>query len=133
MQTQPVCALRDPFALEVLAVLRLHEQYCTFIQSFEQAMVGVGRINRVCLCGSIDFKRVRIERTDSSPYVTEFIECERCCVMYHCPAQPDPPKPPPYHGPLILGRERHPHAAPQDEALMAAVKDANKSKPRGHR
>ena len=52
--------------------------------------------------------------------------------MYHSPVVPDAPKPPPYTGPLILGR-KHIEPAPTDEALMEAVRRANKSKPRGYR
>ena len=95
-------------------------------------MVGVGKVNRECLCGGIDFDRVKIDRSDGAPYVTAFVECRRCRVMYHSPVVPDAPPPPPYTGPLILGR-KHIEPGPTDEALMAAVRRANKGKPRGYR
>lgn len=96
-------------------------------------MVGVGKINRECLCGSIDFDRVKVERPSTSPYVTAFIECRRCKVMYHSPAVSDPPKPPPYTGPLITGRVEPVAPLARDSELMAAVARANKSKSRGRK
>jgi len=101
-------------------------------------MIGIGKMNRACLCGSIDFDRVKVERSDGRTYVTAFLACCRCGVMYHSPYRPDPPAPPPYQGPLIIGRDASPqHAAPltpeAQKALMEAVQRANKGKARGRR
>ena len=49
-------------------------------------MVGVGRVNRKCLCGSIDFDRVQVTRPDGTEYITEFMERSRSKVMCHSPA-----------------------------------------------
>ena len=102
-------------------------------------MIGVGKINTTCLCGSIDFAQVKVERPDGSLYVTAFRACSRCGVMYHAPIRPDPPAPPPYKGPLIRGRDGPavvvptPLSAEQLAELRAAVKRADNSKPKGRR
>jgi hypothetical protein len=38
-----------------------------------------------CTCGSPEFERVVIARVGSEPYVTEFVACAHCRVMYHRP------------------------------------------------
>ena len=38
-----------------------------------------------CACGSQTFERVVISRKDAEPYVTEFLACAHCRVMYHRP------------------------------------------------
>ena len=98
-------------------------------------MIGIGKINQECLCGSIDFDRIKVERPDGSSYVTAFLSCRRCGVMYHSPGRPDPPAPPPYIGPLFTGQDATPaHSSPlspeQHRELMEAVRRANKSKGR---
>ena len=101
-------------------------------------MIGVGKINQTCLCGSIAFDRVEVDRPDGSRYVTAFLACCRCGVMYHLPHRPEPPAPPPYKGPLITGRDAAPkHVStltPDEEReLMESVRRADKSKHKGRR
>lgn len=93
-------------------------------------MVGVGKVNRTCLCGSIDFDRVTVARPGAAPYRTAFIECRHCRVMYHSPSVPDPPSPFRVGGPVIVGRDEPTGPRTLDPALMAAVARANKSKGR---
>ena len=38
-----------------------------------------------CSCGSPAFERVVLTRVGSEPYVTEFVACIHCRVMYHRP------------------------------------------------
>jgi hypothetical protein len=102
------------------------------------SVIGVGKINQTCLCGSIDFDRVNVERPDGTLYVTAFRACRRCGVMYHSPPRPDPPAPPPYKGPLFTGRDFSPKPVSaltpeQERELMEAVMRANKSKRKGMR
>ena len=100
-------------------------------------MIGLGKVNQTCLCGSIDFERVKVERPEGSVYVTAFLACCRCGVMYHSPHRPEPPAPPPYKGPLFMAREPTKHVSTltpdQERELMEAVKRANKSKHKGMR
>ena len=101
-------------------------------------MIGVGKINQTCLCGSIDFERVNVERPGGNMYVTAFLACCRCGVMYHSPRRPEPPAPPPYRGPLITGRDPPPkHVSTltpdQERELMESVRRANKGKHKGLR
>ena len=39
----------------------------------------------ICICGSETFERVTVERPDGSPYVTAFIACCHCRVMFYRP------------------------------------------------
>jgi hypothetical protein len=39
-----------------------------------------------CACGSEDFERVVVRRRGRSDYVTEFVACVVCKVMFHAPA-----------------------------------------------
>jgi hypothetical protein len=108
------------------------------IQYQNASVIGVGKINQTCLCGSIDFDRMKVERPDGSSYVTAFLSCRRCGVMYHSPHRPDPPAPPPYKGPLFTRRDAEPkHVSTltreQEHELMEAVRRANKSKAKGRR
>ncbi len=108
------------------------------IQYHNASVIGIGKINQTCLCGSIDFDRVKVERPDGGIYVTAFISCRRCGVMYHSPYRPDPPAPPPYKGPLYARRDDEPKhvstlTAEQERELMEAVRCANKSKAKGRR
>ena len=101
-------------------------------------MIGVGKVNQTCLCGSIDFDRVAIDRPDGNKYVTAFLACQRCGVMYHSPRRPEPPAPPPYKGPLFSARVGLSMATPkltdeQQRELMESVRRANKGKRKGLR
>jgi hypothetical protein len=42
---------------------------------------------QACLCGHTEFDRVKVDRP-GGPYVTAFIACQRCGVMYHAPIKP---------------------------------------------
>ena len=44
-----------------------------------------------CVCGSGDFSRVRVLQKSGDFYVTEFVACSSCGVMYHRPARADRP------------------------------------------
>ena len=39
----------------------------------------------LCGCGSDIFERVVVSRPDAGPYVTEFVACAHCKVMYFRP------------------------------------------------
>src|SRR5678809_468307 len=100
--------------------------------------MGVGKINQTCLCGSVDFDRVSVERPGGTVYVTAFLACRRCGVMYHSPPRPDRPASPPHKGPLFTGRDLTPKhlstlTAEQERELMEAVRRANKGKRKGLR
>ena len=41
-----------------------------------------------CYCGSVDFERVRVLQKSGEFYVTEFVSCYVCGVMYHRPDRP---------------------------------------------
>ena len=41
----------------------------------------------ICTCGCEAFERVVVSRPDAQPYVTEFIACAHCRVMYHRPRE----------------------------------------------
>ena len=41
-----------------------------------------------CACGGQSFQRVVVGRGEAEPYVTEFVACEHCRVMYHRPLRP---------------------------------------------
>ncbi|MCE9658260.1 MAG: hypothetical protein K8R60_06835 [Burkholderiales bacterium] len=43
-----------------------------------------------CYCGSVDFERVRVRQRNGEVYMTEFVSCHVCGVMYHRPDQPKP-------------------------------------------
>jgi hypothetical protein len=38
-----------------------------------------------CLCGGENFERVIVKRPSASAYVTEFVACVSCRVMFHLP------------------------------------------------
>jgi hypothetical protein len=38
-----------------------------------------------CACGSETFERVVVTRPEGRPYVTEFVACTHCRVMFHRP------------------------------------------------
>jgi hypothetical protein len=81
---------------------------------------------------------VTVEQLDGALYVTAFLSCRRCGVMYHSPLRPDPPAPLPYKAPLFTGRDTNAKhvstfTAEQERELMEAVRRANKSKPKGLR
>ena len=108
------------------------------IQYRNASVIGIGKINQTCLCGSIDFDRVKVERPDGSMYMTAFLSCRPCGVMYHSPHRPDPPAPPPYKGPLFTRSDAYPkHVSTltpeQQVELMEAVRRADKSKAKGRR
>jgi hypothetical protein len=42
---------------------------------------------QACLCGGVEFDRVTIDRPGGA-YVTQFLACRRCGVMYHAPIKP---------------------------------------------
>lgn len=46
-----------------------------------------------CYCGSVDFQRVRVLQKNGEFYITEFISCYVCGVMYHRPNRPRPIEP----------------------------------------
>ena len=49
-----------------------------------------------CVCGSETFERVSVTRPDGSRYVTEFVACSHCRVMFYRPPvrlPPDSPQP----------------------------------------
>jgi len=41
----------------------------------------------MCTCGSEAFERVAVSRPDAKPYVTEFVACAHCRVMYYRPRE----------------------------------------------
>jgi hypothetical protein len=43
-----------------------------------------------CACGSEDFERVVVHRQGQPNYVTEFVACVLCKVMFHMPAVKPP-------------------------------------------
>ena len=43
-----------------------------------------------CACGSEDFERVVVHRQGQPDYVTEFVACVLCKVMFHMPAVKPP-------------------------------------------
>jgi hypothetical protein len=101
-------------------------------------MIGVGKMNQTCLCGSIAFDRVKVDRPDGSQYVTAFLACCRCGVMYHRPPRPEPPASPPSKRPLIMGRDaasQHVSTLTPEEKqeLMESVRRANTGKRKGLR
>ena len=101
-------------------------------------MIGVGKMNQTCLCGSIAFERVKVDRPDGTHDVTAFLACSRCGGMYHRPQRPEPPSAPPYKGPLIIGRDAAPHQVStltpdEKQELMESVRRANRGKRKGLR
>ena len=52
----------------------------------KQAVSG-NEEGRICSCGSEAFERVVVSRPDAKPYVTEFVACAHCRVMYHRPRE----------------------------------------------
>jgi hypothetical protein len=40
----------------------------------------------VCQCGGENFERVTVRRPGQSPYVTDFVACTGCKVMFWLPA-----------------------------------------------
>ena len=104
-----------------------------------QVVIGIGQLNRVCLCGSSAFERVEVERPNGSKYVTAFLACRHCGVMYHAPRSSEPVGSSPEKHPLFIGREAaSPLSASKlspeaHQELMEAVKRANKGKRKGLR
>lgn len=49
---------------------------------------------RECVCGSLNFERVIVQRARGEQYTTDFIACAECRVMYYCPESKEPPAPP---------------------------------------
>ena len=62
------------------------DDYCTGIQ--------FGVMNRAdfpgeCLCGSIDFERIVVQRRPNPPITTDFVACLACRAMYFVPLAAD--------------------------------------------
>ena len=41
-----------------------------------------------CLCGSIDFERIVVQRRPNAPITTDFVACLSCRAMYFVPLPP---------------------------------------------
>jgi len=41
-----------------------------------------------CLCGSIDFERIVVQRKPNTPITTDFVACLQCRAMYFVPLPP---------------------------------------------
>jgi hypothetical protein len=41
-----------------------------------------------CLCGSIDFERIVVQRKPNAPITTDFVACLQCRAMYFVPLPP---------------------------------------------
>jgi len=41
-----------------------------------------------CLCGSIDFERIVVQRKPNAPITTDFVACLACRAMYFVPLPP---------------------------------------------
>ena len=46
-----------------------------------------------CPCGSENFERVTVRRVGQGDYVTDFVACVLCRVMFHLPDRPLPVDP----------------------------------------
>ncbi len=101
-------------------------------------MIGVGDVHQTCLCGSVHFDRIEVERPDGSRYVTAFLGCRRCGVMYHSPRTTQPSTGLQRTGPMFIGHGPAPASVPtwsdeQQRELMDSVRRANRSKRKGMR
>jgi len=41
-----------------------------------------------CLCGSIDFERIALQRKPNAPITTDFVACLSCRAMFYVPLPP---------------------------------------------
>lgn len=61
------------------------DDYCTGIQF---GVMNCADFPGECLCGSIDFERIVVQRKPNAPITTDFVACLACRAMYFVPLPP---------------------------------------------